>query len=221
MKKILLFFAIVSVAGMLASCNGNGKTAEAASEGTATEENAEDVGFLQGFAYVDLGLSVNWATCNVGANAPEEYGNKYGWGETSAKESDFDFDNKYEVDEEWTKYNYTDSLTTLDKDDDVATSNWGTEWRMPTKDEMQELVDKCTWTIKDNKGFEVKGPNGKTIFLPINDDLSTSHCKGNYWTSSCYENCFAAYELVFHTKFTGLNSDSRGHGKLVRPVCAK
>ncbi len=219
MKKILLFFAIVSVAGMLASCNGNGKAAEATSEENSAE--AEEVGMVQGYCYVDLGLSVNWATCNVGANAPEEYGNKYGWGETKAKESDFNFDNKYKVDEEWTKYNYTDSLTTLDKDDDVATSNWGTEWRMPTKDEMQELVDKCTWTIKDNKGFEVKGPNGKTIFLPINDDLSTSHCKGNYWTSSCYENCFAAYELVFHTKFTGLNSDSRGHGKLVRPVCAK
>ena len=219
MKKLLLFFAIVSVVGMLASCNGNGKAAEATSEENSAE--AEEVGMVQGYCYVDLGLSVNWATCNVGANAPEEYGNKYGWGETKAKESDFNFDNKYKVDEEWTKYNYTDSLTTLDKDDDVATSNWGTEWRMPTKDEMQELVDKCTWTIKDNKGFEVKGPNGKTIFLPINDDLSTSHCKGNYWTSSCYENCFAAYELVFHTKFTGLNSDSRGHGKLVRPVCAK
>ena len=219
MKKSLLILAIVSVAGMLASCNGNGKTAEAGSEENAAE--AEAVGMLQGYCYVDLGLSVNWATCNVGANAPEEYGNKYGWGETKAKESDFNFDNKYKVDEEWTKYNYTDSLTTLDKDDDVATANWGTEWRMPTKDEMQELVDKCTWTIKDNKGFEVKGPNGKTIFLPVNDGTSTSHCKGNYWTSSCYENCFAAYELVFHTKFTGLNSDNRGHGKLVRPVTAK
>ena len=219
MKKLLLFFAIVSVAGMLASCNGNGKAAEATSEENSAE--AEEVGMVQGYCYVDLGLSVNWATCNVGANAPEEYGNKYGWGETKAKESDFNFDNKYKVDGEWTKYNETDNLKTLDKDDDVATSNWGTEWRMPTKDEMQELVDKCTWTIKDNQGFEVKGPNGKTIFLPINDDLSTSHCKGNYWTSSCYENCYAAYELVFHTKFTGLNSDSRGHGKLVRPVCAK
>ena len=218
-KYYLIVLSIISVAGMLASCNGNGKTAEAGSEENAAE--AEEVGMVQGYCYVDLGLSVNWATCNVGANAPEEYGNKYGWGETKAKESDFNFDNKYKVDEEWTKYNETDNLTTLDKDDDVATSNWGTEWRMPTKDEMQELVDKCTWTIKDNKGFEVKGPNGKTIFLPINDDLSTSHCKGNYWTSSCYENCFAAYELVFHTKFTGLNSDNRGHGKLVRPVTAK
>ena len=219
MKKLLLFFAIVSVVGMLASCNGNGKAAEATSEENSAE--AEEVGMVQGYCYVDLGLSVNWATCNVGANAPEEYGNKYGWGETSAKESDFDFNNKYKVDDEWTKYNETDNLTILEKDDDVATSNWGTDWRMPTKDEMQELVDKCTWTIKDNKGFEVKGPNGKTIFLPINDLTSTSHCMGNYWTSSCYENCYAAYELVFHTKFTGLNSDSRGHGKLVRPVCAK
>ncbi|MBQ2542301.1 MAG: hypothetical protein II554_03040, partial [Bacteroidales bacterium] len=151
----------------------------------------------------------------------EEYGNKYGWGETKAKESDFNFDNKYKVDGEWTKYNETDNLKTLDKDDDVATSNWGTDWRMPTKDEMQELVDKCTWTMKGSDGFEVKGPNGKTIFLPVNDITSTSHCKGNYWTSSLDENCSFAFELVFHTKFTGLNSDSRGHGKLVRPVCAK
>lgn len=219
MKKSLLIFAIVSIAGMLASCNGNGKAAEAANEENSAD--AEEVGMVQGYCYVDLGLSVNWATCNVGANAPEEYGNKYGWGETKAKESDFNFDNKYKVDEEWTKYNYTDSLTTLDKDDDVATANWGTEWRMPTKDEMQELVDKCTWTIKDNKGFEVKGPNGKTIFLPVNDGTSTSHCKGNYWTSSRDENSSFAFELVFHTKFTGLNSDNRGHGKLVRPVTAK
>ena len=79
MKKILLFFAIVSVAGMLASCNGNGKTAEATSEENAAE--AEEIGMLQGYCYVDLGLSVNWATCNVGANAPEEVGDYFAWGE--------------------------------------------------------------------------------------------------------------------------------------------
>ena len=87
----MLFFVIVSVAGMLASCNGNGKTAEAGSEeGAAT-------GTLAGHEWVDLGLSVNWATCNIGASKPEEYGNYYAWGETQAKDKD---------DYSWETYKY-------------------------------------------------------------------------------------------------------------------
>ena len=117
MKKLLLFFAIVSVAGMLASCNGNGKTAEAGSEENAAE--AEEIGMLQGYCYVDLGLSVNWATCNVGANAPEEVGDYFAWGETSKKDNYIAESNKYfgkqgEFAPEYTKYNSDDNLTKLE-----------------------------------------------------------------------------------------------------------
>lgn len=230
MKKILLFFAIVSVAGMLASCNGNGKTAEAGSEGTATEENAEDVGFLQGFAYVDLGLSVNWATCNVGANAPEEVGDYFAWGETSKKDNYIAESNKYfekqgEFAPEYTKYNSDDNLTKLEADDDAATSNWGTSWRTPTKDEFKELIEKCTWTWKGN-GYEVKGANGKCIFFPVTgtysgDKLFNEKIDGFYWASTMYSSSKAEY-MAFSELIEPHNSNGgRCDGQCVRPICAK
>lgn len=116
---------------------------------------------------VDLGLSVYWASCNLGATKPEEYGNYYAWGETSPKDS-------------YTEKNYSyydaDKATYIDIGEDIsgteydaARVNLGGEWRMPTKDEMTELMRKCTWEwtqINGINGFKVTGPNGNSIFLP-------------------------------------------------------
>ena len=141
------------------------------------------------YDYVDLGLSVNWAKYNVGASSTQEYGDSYSWGMTTKPEENYGWDS-YEwckgTDYSLTKYcvnsscgfnGYTDGLTVLEPQDDVAYAKWGGKWRMPTKEEWNELRIMCTWTpavVDGMEGFNVKGPNGNTLFL-AND------C---YWTSS-------------------------------------
>lgn len=121
---------------------------------------------------VDLGLSVNWASCNVGANSPEEYGNYYGWGEptgtdvyeytgTSVSELINRFPNR--------TYGTPPPFSIIDTQNDIAKHNWGDEWRMPTKAEAQELISKCKivyYNSGDKKLVKVVGPNGKYIIFP-------------------------------------------------------
>ena len=117
--------------------------------------------------YVDLGLSVKWATCNIGADKPEDYGDYYAWGELSPKESytwenyrfgvggDLPFErklSKYNTDR---KRGPVDNKTTLDRVDDVANVRWGGSWRIPTLEEWTELRQNCTWTVDSING--VKG----------------------------------------------------------------
>ena len=125
---------------------------------------------LDKHAYVDLGLSVMWATCNVGATKPEEYGDHFAWGETTPKEEYNTNTYQYydQLTGQYTKYG-SDNLTMLEPEDDAAHINWGSEWRMPTKEDMNELIDKCTWTWTQYNGidgYEVTGTNGNSIFLP-------------------------------------------------------
>ncbi len=122
--------------------------------------------------YVDLGLSVKWATCNLGASSKTGMGMKYRWAETTPTLNDnFDYDSDYNnfLDE---KYN---NKTTLAKEDDAAYASWGGEWRTPTFGELLELREKCIWKqvmIDNVKGFQITGPNGNAIFLPLNEDWS-------------------------------------------------
>ncbi len=153
--------------------------------------------------YVDLGLPSGtlWAKCNVGANAPEEVGDYFAWGETAPKTS-YNFKNEgdykygiynYSDTDNYgtTKYNNIDGMITLEATDDAATVILGSEWRTPTVDDFNELLTKCTWTAtsrNDVSGFEVKGQNGNSIFIPVSgfrriDDLNAP-TSGYYWTSS-------------------------------------
>lgn len=126
---------------------------------------------------VDLGLSVKWASFNVGATTPEGFGGYYAWGETTVKES-YDWSNykwcngtektitKYCTN---TTYGEVDNLRTLESSDDIASVAYGLDWRMPTSTEFEELYYNCTWTLTTQngiKGFLVTGPNGNSIFLP-------------------------------------------------------
>ena len=175
---------------------------------------------------VDLGLSVKWACCNVGASSPEGYGSYFAWGETSSK-SDYGWDTyKYSHDQFWalTKYcndsdygynGYTDNKTTLDLIDDAARSNWGGSWRMPTTIELQELINRnnCTWTwttLNGIKGYKVTSKsNGNSIFLPaagyrdgtdVYYDGSYDLYYGSYWSSSLIsDNPYEAYRLYFYS----------------------
>ena len=172
--------------------------------------------------YVDLGLpsGTKWATCNVGANAPEEYGNYYAWGEISTKTTYTENNSK----------TYGENISDIsgNPDYDAATANWGDEWRMPTYAEMKELDEKCSWTWTTEKGvngFKVTGPNGNSIFLPAAGSYGTELEGVNndcfYLTSTPdveIGNC-CAYRLFYCSGISdGLNSGGREFGYSVRPV---
>ena len=128
--------------------------------------------------YVDLGLSVKWATFNLGASAPEEYGDYFAWGETEPKEEYSWATYKWcdGTDSVMTKYNAIDGLISLQSEDDAAHVNWGGDWRMPTKEELDELCDKCNWEwimLNGVNGCKVTGPNGNSIFLPAAGSYNT------------------------------------------------
>ena len=142
---------------------------------------------------VDLGLSVYWASCNVGAESPEEYGDYYAWGETKTK-------NSYTLDNYSYYNNSTKQYIDIGSDIactqyDAATANLGSDWRMPTRQEMIELKDKCTWEwtqISNVNGYKVTGPNGNTIFLPaagtiISSSVSDPNEDFYYYSSDRYE----------------------------------
>ena len=177
---------------------------------------------------VDLGLSVKWACCNVGATSPEEFGGYYAWGDPVEKDSCIWTKYEWYNDsiEEIIKYNDLDGKTALEATDDVAQTLWGDEWRMPTQAEMKELMDRCTWTwtsVNGVYGYRVSG-NGNSIFLPAAgsqyEDLYTSQgSQGCYMSSTLYGD---DYELEICLGFNKkdrytINSD-RCDGHTIRPV---
>ena len=185
---------------------------------------------------VDLGLSVKWATMNVGANAPEEYGDYFAWGETKPK-SIYSWETY-----KWCKGSSTtmtkyctsssdgtvDNMTVLDLEDDAARANWGGTWRMPTYDEYKELVDKCTttWTsLNGVQGRKVTGPSGNSIFLPAagyrNDSsLYDAGSYGNYWSSSLSTDTpLGGRYLYFYSSDFDMYNYYRYYGQSVRAVC--
>ena len=174
---------------------------------------------IEDYEYVDLGLSVKWATCNVGANAPEEYGDYFAWGETKKKK-------------EYTKENsstYGKSMGDISGNAsyDAARANWGGTWRMPTKKEMEELKNKCTWqwtTQSGVNGCKVTGPNGNSIFLPAAGScFGTSRLSvgknGLYWSSTPDESRDgSAFNLGFYSGGHDVDWLGRYYGRTVRPV---
>lgn len=173
----------------------------------------------QGYEYVDLGLSVKWATCNVGASSPEKYGDYFSWGETRTK-------TKYE---EVNCITYCKPISDISGNAqyDVAKAKWGGEWRMPTEEEIDELLNECTWTweLREGvKGCKVTGPNGNSIFLPAagnrnGSSLSNDGFSGSYWSSTHgeYEDYDACY-LYFHSGVKYKSYNLRDNGQSVRPV---
>ena len=177
---------------------------------------------------VDLGLSVKWACCNVGANSPEEYGGYFAWGETEVKNYYEDPSYKWLIDSigEMIKYNEADGKTTLDPEDDAAQVLWGDGWRMPTQAELQELMDHCTWTwtiVNGVKGYKVSG-NGNSIFLPAagsynNISLMNQGDRGCYLSSTLFsEDIELECCLGFNKNAYYSINDYRCKGHTIRPV---
>ncbi|MBO5977656.1 MAG: leucine-rich repeat protein, partial [Bacteroidales bacterium] len=186
---------------------------------------------------VDLGLSVKWATCNVGAYSPEEPGRYFAWGETEDKFeyywSNYKYCNgskttltKYNTD---SNYGIVDNKTTLDLSDDAARANWGGAWRMPTYNEWDELKNSCTWTWTTQNGVNgykvTSKTNGNSIFLPAagyrdGTSVYSVGSRGCYWSSSLHESYpYYAYYLRFNSGTVGWSYNNRYYGHTVRAVC--
>ena len=171
---------------------------------------------------VDLGLSVKWASCNVGANNPEDYGAYYAWGETEEK-SDYSQETYKHVDTGIYKYlHWSISRSPYD----VAHMKWGGSWRMPTFEEIEELLDKCSseWTsVNGIEGLSFTGPNGNSIFLPAaglrrNNDVEFRGSCGHYWSSTFYDNTSGRLNFYNYSNVGSFSLDNRYYGHTVRPV---
>ena len=185
---------------------------------SAEATSSASTGAIAGHEYVDLGLSVKWATCNIGASSPEGYGYYYAWGETSTKLS-YDEDNCATFGKEIGDIGGTSR--------DVARVKWGGSWRMPTKAECEELMIKCTWTWatrNEVSGYKVTGPNGNSIFLPAAGcrDCTSLYGRGEcggYWSSTPGESdTQGAYHFYFYSSYHYTSWSGRGYGRTVRPV---
>ena len=210
-----------------------------------TSDQVEFVDFLEegktidnDHEYVDLGLpsGIKWATCNIGANSPQESGDYFAWGEVDAKTSynlnNYSFYHQFSGDDLYDELGKNISGTQYD----VAQKAWGGTWRMPTEEEFIELLRNCSWYWKSDMnvcGFEVVGENGNEIFLPvtgyIQDEKKFNSYNGYYWTAtsrSCdasHSFCFLIYDLIvegflLNYKVHGVEIGSRYIGLNIRPV---
>lgn len=201
-----LFCLLVVFSSLFVSC-GNKKS--------DTESNT-----VNGYEYVDLGLSVKWATCNVGASSPEDYGDYYAWGETSTK-SDYSSSTS-------TTYGKQMSSIAGNPTWDVACNKWGSPWRLPTEAEFQELIDNCTWewtTQNGINGYKVTSKkNGNSIFLPAAGWYDGRWfyypgSAGHYWSATPYESyAGSSYCLFFIEGHRDTIWGGRDYGQSVRPV---
>ena len=222
-----------------------------------------------GHEYVNLGLSVMWATCNIGASTPQEYGDYYAWGETvphyepgyAQEEPQAHWKSDMSGGYWWNTYKWskgtnstltkycndsdsgneglTDKMTKLVPGDDAANVLWGGTWRMPTKSEMEELFNKCTWTWTKENGIygyrvtsKVSGYTDRSIFLPAagirgGKSLNGLNSDGMYWSSSLdTDNTLMAWCIYFvDADLENIDDDvsvapfSRHNGQSIRPVC--
>lgn len=205
------------------------------------ERKSTKTSSYNGHEYVDLGLSVMWATMNVGAESPEDAGDYFAWGETISK-TNYDWSTYKWCNgdlESLTKYNLRISMGSIDKkteleeSDDAANMNWGGIWRMPTDAEWTELLEQCNWawtTINSVNGYKVMSKrNGNSIFLPAagflagSDDLDSplKHLgrEGHYWSRSLYKE-FSGFAkcLIMYSHKPNIFFSNRDCGLSVRAV---
>ncbi len=185
-----------------------------------SEALSAPMGKINGHEYVDLGLSVKWATCNIGASSPNDYGDYFAWGEKDIK-------SKYSPSNSKTYGAAISANIAGHVSNDVARIKWGRRWRLPTSAELQELVDKCTWnwtSVNGHNGYRIVGPNGQSVFLPAAgwyNGTSLYHVgeQGSYWSATPVEtNTQQAVGLYFTNGQRCLSWVYRHRGRLVRPV---
>ena len=217
---VIAIAAIAVVAGCIALLSGG----EPAVAPEPTPESVQEparatTGSYNGHDWVDLGLSVKWATCNVGASSPSGYGDYYAWGELSTKSEYTESNNR--------KYEKQMGSICGNSSYDVARYNWGSPWRLPSASEIDELVNNCTWewtTMNGVNGYKVKSKrNSNWIFLPAagwwGSSLFGRGSLGGYWSGSPYESgSDIADGLGFRSGGHGRYWSYRCSGHSVRPV---
>lgn len=239
-KKSKIITSVVSIVSVVSTLYFTGVDVGAVckqmlnSVGIDLSGSASDpTGDLNEHGYVDLGLpsGTRWATCNIGASEPKEDGEYFAWGETKTKETysweTYSYCNA--KNDKITKYcdktsfgerGFVDNIIFLEADDDVATANWGVGWRMPTKEEFDELRELCEWE-PNSDGCYITGPNGNSIFLPYaghrEEDELERGCY--YWSCSLDSGDQAWYlEIDSNADLCRVVSDDRYYGATIRPV---
>ncbi len=212
MKRRLFLALLPAIVCCLHSC-------EEPTGGT-TPPPAEEPCTINGYTYVDMGLSVKWASCNIGALDPEDAGDHIAWGELTGK-AEYTRDNSE-------YFGVQTDCIAANPQCDAATVRWGSPWRMPTAAEVQELIDNTasSWTTRNGVPgrLYISIRNGNSIFLPaagirFDDSHKRNGSRGYYWSASPREDALAsAYALFFGEKDSQCYWSSRLDGLCIRPV---
>lgn len=246
MSRALKSFAVLMLMLVFtASCNKPDVTNDGGGNGQQNDSVNDSGGVLNGHHYIDLGLpsGILWATCNLGADTPEGFGDYYAWGETEPKDL-YDWKsykygrfiheryelNKYCTDSLYGLDGFVDHLTLLDLEDDAARACWGGGWRMPTIEEWKELHEHTSsdWTAQNGvNGWCFTASNGNSLFLPAAgywwDGEFNCADLGVYWSGSLnkeYPNRAWSFHFgVYNSHLCG--SGDRNRGQSVRAVCSK
>jgi hypothetical protein len=166
---------------------------------------------------VDLGLSVKWASFNVGASKPEEYGGYFGWADPTGEKTSTS-------NNDYPSANQPENISGTEYD--AAHVHWGDSWRLPTREEQQELVNQAVWTktsLNNVEGYRVTGPNGNSIFLPAGGGRigTTIHYRvsgADFWSGTLSSNTDEAYYMWFYGGRQAVEDLPRHYGFSIRPV---
>lgn len=221
--KTLKWFMIFAALLCWSCSSSNNNASEAEAEANANTFDGE----INNYPFVDLGLSVVWSPYNVGAESAEQLGKYVAWGEIDTAKVDFTPENSTTLNKSYAREMQGNI------DHDVARNLWRHTWRLPTKEEVEELITLCEWTpdtINGQAGYNVAGPSGKSIFLPAGGFKSVApeavdSCSGIgfYWTGSHIRGR-AEKVKAFSWRFDASDTVrtvvemERYHGLLVRPV---
>ena len=225
-------------------CNNTHSTTTKNNDNGSETKKSETVNIVDGHEYVDLGLPSGtlWATCNVGANKPESFGEYFAWGETQPKNEDWEaykYKNgqnglltKYCANPDYGYNGFIDNLTMLQPTDDAATVNWGSNWSLPTKEQWVELYQTTSGsmaTLNGVTGILFSASNGNSLFLP-----AAGHCYdtevdeageyGDYWSKVLLadDSNYASNFCFVYSKGGFLMGDrGRNWGLSVRAVCSR
>ncbi len=161
-------------------------------------------GKVNGYDAIDLGLSVRWAACNIGANKPEGFGGLFAYGEPTGRKFTRNIDD------------YPGGKSIVNSDLDIAKFQWGNGWRLPTEEELREIKEKCNWEYVDNTdviGYHVTGPNGNSIFLPLAGSMPYSNRQedgryGYYWSGESPNNHYSFALVLCGGSYVSVESGS-------------
>ncbi len=245
MKKIIVILITVLI-GLSGDCFGQGKVTRPSKQQSQTSSQpsqtskqtksktkvtvSEPDGYINGHGYVDLGLpsGIKWATTNLGANSPSEYGDYYAWGETSPKSS-YPGDNSKTyrfTKDELKSSGIINSKMFLSKDFDAAHENWKDTWHIPTYNDFKELLDECIWQsskVGGSFGYIITGPNGHSLFIPsagyiFGEIFEKKNEMFRYWSSTPSSGDKSAEGMTGIMNSLEIERLPRFYGLPIRPV---